>query len=112
MKEILVAVLVSSVVSSVMTLILTRKIAACHFEVIDGYAMDMIEVAKMEINKAYCKRWAERITGKNQSEKEREQTATNLGKLHNDEEYRESLKVPMAESVLYTGVSQQINECE
>ena len=56
MKEILVAVLVSSLVSSVMTLILTRKIAAHHFKVIDGYVKDMVEIAKEQIRLAYVSR--------------------------------------------------------
>lgn len=53
MREILVAVLVSAVVSSAMTLILTRKIAAHHFKVIDGYVKDMVEIAKEQIRLAY-----------------------------------------------------------
>lgn len=56
MREILVAVLVSAVVSSAMTLILTRKIAACHFKVIDGYVKEMVEIAKEQIRLAYLSR--------------------------------------------------------
>lgn len=53
MKVILAAVLASAVVSFATTLILTRKIAADHFKVIDGYVKDMVEIAKEQIRKAY-----------------------------------------------------------
>ena len=39
-------------------------------------------------------------------------TRENLKRIRYDEQYRESLKIPVPESVLDTGISQQINKSE
>lgn len=56
MSETIVTIIVSAVVSSAVTIVLTKKIAAHHFQVIDSYVKDVVEIAKKNIEAAYTNR--------------------------------------------------------
>ena len=52
MKYIILIILVSSITAA----IVAKAIAVYHFKVIDSYVEDMVEIAKVEIDKAYTSR--------------------------------------------------------